>query len=50
MSVRTLVGAGMAELFVPKLRDAFTRKGIVSVSIFSPGDFALRTSTPSCAS
>jgi HEAT repeat protein len=42
VSVRTLVGAGMAELFVPKLRDAFTRKGIVSVSIrraISPAHF-----------
>jgi hypothetical protein len=33
VSVRALVGAGMAELFVPKLRDTFNRKGIVSVSI-----------------
>ena len=42
VSVRTLVGAGMAELFVPKLRDVFTRKGIVSVSIrrvISPAHF-----------
>jgi hypothetical protein len=42
VSVRTLVGAGMAELFVPKLRDAFTRKGIVSVSMrraISPAHF-----------
>jgi HEAT repeat protein len=42
VSVRTLVGAGMAELFVPKLRDAFTRKGIVSISIrraISPAHF-----------
>jgi hypothetical protein len=42
VSVRTLVGAGMAELFVPKLRDAFNRKGIVSVAIrraISPAHF-----------
>jgi len=42
VSVRTVVGAGMAELFVPKLRDAFTRKGIVSMSVrraISPGHF-----------
>jgi HEAT repeat protein len=42
VSVRNLVGAGMAELFVPKLRDAFNRKGIVSLSVrrvISPAHF-----------
>lgn len=33
VNVRTLVGAGMAELFVPKLREYFKRKGLVSVAI-----------------
>jgi HEAT repeat protein len=33
VSVRTLVGAGMAELFVPKLREYFSRKGLVSFAI-----------------
>jgi len=33
VNVRTLVGAGMAELFVPKLREYFTRKGLVSFAI-----------------
>ncbi len=33
VSVRHLVGAGMAELFVPKLRDYFNRKGLVSFAV-----------------
>lgn len=33
VNVRTLVGAGMAELFVPKLREYFKRKGLVSFAI-----------------
>ena len=33
VNVRTLVGAGMAELFVPKLREYFSRKGLVSFAI-----------------
>ncbi|MGE5256407.1 MAG: HEAT repeat domain-containing protein, partial [Hyphomicrobiales bacterium] len=33
VNVRTLVGAGMAELFVPKLREYFNRKGLVSFAI-----------------
>ena len=33
VSVRTLVGAGKAELFVPKLRDFFDRKGLMSFAI-----------------
>jgi len=33
VSVRTLVGAGKAELFVPKLRDFFERKGLMSFAI-----------------
>jgi HEAT repeat protein len=33
VNVRILVGAGMAELFVPKLREYFKRKGLVSFAI-----------------
>jgi hypothetical protein len=33
VSVRTLVGAGMAELFVPKLTEVFNRKGLISFAI-----------------
>jgi hypothetical protein len=33
VSVRTLVGAGMAELFVPKLTEFFNRKGLISFAI-----------------
>ncbi|MBW2411572.1 MAG: hypothetical protein JRF72_17370 [Deltaproteobacteria bacterium] len=33
VNVRTLVGTGMAELFVPKLREYFNRKGLVSFAI-----------------
>ncbi len=33
VNVRTLVGSGMAELFVPKLREYFKRKGLVSFAI-----------------
>ncbi len=33
VNVRTLVGAGMAELFVPKLREFFKRKALVSFAI-----------------
>jgi HEAT repeat protein len=33
VSVRTVVGQGMAELFVPRLRDFFTRKGLVSFAL-----------------
>ncbi|MBT8364824.1 MAG: hypothetical protein KJP23_08970, partial [Deltaproteobacteria bacterium] len=33
VSVRTLVGVGKAELFVPKLRDFFDRKGLMSFAI-----------------
>jgi HEAT repeat protein len=33
VNVRILVGAGMAELFVPKLREFFRRKGLVSFAI-----------------
>ena len=33
VNVRTLVGAGMAELFVPKLREYFNRKGLVSFAV-----------------
>ena len=33
VSVRTLVGAGKAGLFVPKLRDFFERKGLMSFAI-----------------
>jgi len=33
VNVRTLVGAGMAEIFVPKLREYFKRKGLVSFAI-----------------
>lgn len=39
VSVRTLVGAGMAELFVPKLTEFFNRKGLIS--------FALKKQLPS---
>ena len=33
VNVRTLVGASMAELFVPKLTEYFKRKGLVSLAI-----------------
>ena len=33
VNVRTLVGTGMSELFVPKLREYFKRKGLVSFAI-----------------
>jgi HEAT repeat protein len=33
VNIRTLVGGGMAELFVPKLREYFKRKGLVSFAI-----------------
>jgi len=33
VNVRTLVGAGMADLFVPKLREYFKRKGLISFAI-----------------
>jgi HEAT repeat protein len=33
VNVRTLVGTGMAELFVPKLREYFKRKGLVSFAV-----------------
>ena len=33
VNVRTLVGSSMAELFVPKLREYFKRKGLVSFAI-----------------
>jgi hypothetical protein len=33
VNVRTLVGEGMAELFVPKLREYFKRKGLISFAI-----------------
>ncbi len=33
VSVRILIGAGQAELFVPKLRDFFDRKGLMSFAI-----------------
>jgi HEAT repeat protein len=33
VNVRTLVGAGMAELFVPKLREYFKRKSLVSFAV-----------------
>ncbi len=33
VNVRTLVGSGMAELFVPKLREYFKRKSLVSFAI-----------------
>ena len=33
VNVRTLVGAGMAELFLPKLTEFFKRKGLVSFAI-----------------
>jgi HEAT repeat protein len=42
VSVRTLVGAGMAELFVPKLTEVFNRKGLMSFAIkkeISPSHF-----------
>ncbi len=39
VSVRTLVGSGMAELFVPKLTEFFNRKGLIS--------FALKKQLPS---
>ena len=35
VNIRTLVGAGMADLFVPKLREYFKRKGLVSFAIKS---------------
>jgi HEAT repeat protein len=33
VNVRILVGAGMAELFLPKLREYFKRKGLVSFAV-----------------
>jgi len=33
VNVRILVGAGMSELFVPKLREFFKRKGLISFAI-----------------
>ncbi len=33
VNVRTLVGVGMADLFLPKLREYFKRKGLVSFAI-----------------
>ncbi len=33
LSVRTVVGAGMAELFMPKLREYFDRKALVGLAI-----------------
>lgn len=33
VSVRTVVGAGMAELFVPKLKEYYNRKGLVSFAL-----------------
>jgi hypothetical protein len=33
VNIRTLVGASMSELFVPKLREYFKRKGLVSLAI-----------------
>ncbi|HEA68292.1 MAG TPA: hypothetical protein ENI07_15955, partial [Desulfobacterales bacterium] len=33
VNVKTLVGSGMAELFVPKLREYFKRKGLVSYAV-----------------
>jgi transcription antitermination factor NusG len=33
VNVRVLVGAGMADLFVPKLREYFKRKGLVSFAL-----------------
>jgi hypothetical protein len=33
VNVRILVGAGMSELFVPKLREYFKRKGLISFAI-----------------
>ena len=33
VNVRTLVGAGMADLFLPKLREYFKRKGLVSFAV-----------------
>ena len=33
VNVKTLVGAGMAELFVPKLREYFNRKGLISFAV-----------------
>jgi len=33
VDVRILVGAGMAELFVPKLREYFNRKGLISFAV-----------------
>ena len=33
VNVRTLVGAGKSELFVPKLREYFKRKGLVTFAI-----------------
>jgi HEAT repeat protein len=33
VSIRTLVGAGMSELFVPKLQEYFNRNGLVSFAI-----------------
>ncbi len=42
VNVKTLVGSGMAELFVPKLREYFKRKGLVSYAVkksITPGHF-----------
>jgi hypothetical protein len=33
VSVRTVVGTGMAELFIPKLKDYFERKGLLSIAL-----------------
>lgn len=33
VSIRTVVGPGMAEMFVPRLRDYFNRKGLVSFAL-----------------
>ena len=33
VNVRTLVGMGMADLFVPKLREYFNRKGLISFAL-----------------
>ncbi len=33
VSIRTVVGAGMAEMFVPRLREYFNRKGLVSFAL-----------------
>ncbi|HUT55013.1 MAG TPA: hypothetical protein VM658_16605 [bacterium] len=33
ISVRTVVGAGMAETFIPKLKEYFERKGLLSIAL-----------------